>query len=794
LSSRKPPIPDDATLLYYALEVGLWELDLDASLLVVSATWEKLLGFDAGAFSGTWDSWLELVDVRDRARVELELLTHTEGLAEVFETECRAHRRDGSPRWLRVRGRLQERGGRRVLAGYLEDITERRSEEQKRAASESRFRTLVDKCPDAIALFRDGRFIRVNRRFASLLGYEEESALVGALVLSCVHGEDRAQVAARVRNRQAGTSEEALGEVRLLHKNGSIVTVELSDVVLEFEGAATVFLVARDVSERKRLQARLAHADRMASLGTLAAGVAHEINNPLSFVTANLQTLMNDLPVLLDRLESVREELGTALGPEGLRQLTEKAGPLLDPTTFVALQEQALDALHGARRMTTIVTDLRHFARADVERRDVVDLKRVLETALKMAAHEIKYRARVVREFADALPVIGDEGRLCQVFLNVLVNAAHAIEARSVDDNEIRVVLRNEGSFTVVQVSDTGRGISPDEVNRVFEPFYTTKPPGIGSGLGLFICRHIVEDHQGLIEIESRMGAGSVVTIRLPASPERARAAEPDSFPPPSSERVYARHSRTILPGPGGERLRILVIDDEPILCRSLQRALSPEADVVIAFGGRQAVEMLERDSQFDLVFCDMMMLDMPGEAVFEWVSERHPELARNIVFITGGATTASARSFLERTQNRVIQKPIDVDKLRELVRRTLRRDSFDTAAPGERRRGTRVAGSGIAGVLRTEDILERLTVVDLSATGLRVSGARRWPDGNRAGPIALSLHRASTYVQVLARPIRHVATNSGVDLCVEVDSMDESSRDIYMRWLTDLTDQTGQA
>ncbi len=385
-----------------------------------------------------------------------------------------------------------------------------------------------------------------------------------------------------------------------------------------------------DVTDRKRLEAQLMLADRMASVGTLAAGVAHEINNPLAFVLANVEFALAELrAAAVEPLEVLR-----ALG----------------------------EARDGGLRVREIVRDLKAFSRADAEGSERIDLRRVLQSALGLAQNEIRHRARLEVDVGDIPCVMGSEHRLGQVFLNLLINAAQSIPEGRATDNEIRATTATapDGRALVV-ISDTGGGISPEVLPRIFDPFFTTKPVGVGTGLGLSICHGIVSGLGGEILVESTVGRGTTFKVLLDAAPPRAEADVTATAP--AAARAVA------------QRGRILVVDDEPLVARALLRILAPHHDVVTRTSAREALADVQGGSEpFDLLLCDLMMPDMTGMELHARVREVAPALADRIVFLTGGAFTPSAREFLARVPNPRIEKPFEPDALRALVARVLAR------------------------------------------------------------------------------------------------------------------------
>jgi signal transduction histidine kinase len=380
---------------------------------------------------------------------------------------------------------------------------------------------------------------------------------------------------------------------------------------------------ARRAEERQDMESRLAFADRMASVGTLAAGVAHELNNPLMYVLSNLRLTREDF--------DSRDEA----------EWIERA------------REQLDEAIHGAVRMQNIVRDLKTFSRVDDEQRGNVDIQGVLESSINICWNEIRHRATLERDFSETPPVDANESRLGQVFLNLLINAAQAMPEREVSANRITArTYTDDQGWAVIEIADNGFGIEPDRMSRVFEPFFTTKDISEGTGLGLSICRNIIRDAGGTIEAHSELDRGTTFVVRLPAS-TRSDVPHTTQAPP------------TVTPG---ARACVIVVDDEPLVGRSIRRALRGH-QVQVFSSGAEAIERLCSDEPFDVVFCDLMMPGVSGMEVYGRVSERRPELASRFVFMTGGAFTPQAREFLKRTPLVCLEKPFELRQIRDLVR-----------------------------------------------------------------------------------------------------------------------------
>jgi two-component system, cell cycle sensor histidine kinase and response regulator CckA len=411
-------------------------------------------------------------------------------------------------------------------------------------------------------------------------------------------------------------------------------------------------------SEHREIQARLAQTDRLTSLGTLAVGVAHEINNPLAYVLLNLGYVAEELPKLLSSvpLQSKTDRVAPPAADDS--RLESRAA--LSSHSQAREVMLALDhAREGAERIRNTVRSLQTFSRPENEMRAPLQLSRLLDATLPMVANEIRHRARLVKEYDPVPDVVANEARLGQVFLNLLLNAVQALPEEHAESNEIQLLLRSPVPDRVaVEVRDNGVGIPPQVRGRIFEPFFTTKPVGIGTGLGLTICHGIVTSLGGTLSFESEVGKGSTFRVELPAAVRTmgANAIAHVSADSPVSSKPAARG-------------RILVVDDEPIVCFSLERLLSTEGEVVALTSASQALALIRAGERFDVILCDLMMPEMDAPVLFEEVRRVAPAQAERMVFVTGGAFTVRAREFLESVPNPRLGKPFDVEALVELVR-----------------------------------------------------------------------------------------------------------------------------
>lgn len=385
--------------------------------------------------------------------------------------------------------------------------------------------------------------------------------------------------------------------------------------------------LVEDVTEQRKAEELAARAERLASLGTLAAGVVHEVQNPLSFVTTSV-----DL---------------------ALRQLDDPKG-----VSNEGIRQSLSNAREGAMRVAAIVRDLKMFAGSDAARRDPADVVAAMEAALLLVQAQLESRARVELSLSPVPPVRASEPRLVQLFANLLVNAAEAIPEGGPANHRVRIVIRPEGENVRIDIEDTGRGISPEDVERVFEPFWTNRPSGMG--LGLSTCHGIATGAGGEIFVDvehAREGRGAKLVVRLPIDRE--------------GEAAVARHS--LPPGPpaatNGVRGHVLIVDDEERLATTLKLALAHAHDVDIATRGRLAVEMLlDPNTSYDAVLCDLMLPDLSGIDVYLETTRANPDLAARFVFLTGGAFQDRARDFLQSVDNPRLDKPFDLEALERVV------------------------------------------------------------------------------------------------------------------------------
>jgi PAS domain S-box-containing protein len=470
------------------------------------------------------------------------------------------------------------------------------------------------------------RIVYANATYHALVGAPPEE------VRGASPSKHVGEMAPGARQRMEEALSQALpfrGEVPLARQDGQRLYSELQLSPVRDAAGVSTHLVSmhRDVTATHEMRARLLSAERIAAVGTLAAGVGHEINNPLAYLTMNL--------------DAAARELGRGTSPVSR-----------------AVYGHMRNAQEGAERIRLLVQDLRTFSREGSEEHQPVDLLAVVAPALRMTRHVLGSRARLVEEYGTVPRVMGSEARLGQVLLNLLVNAMQAIPDGNAARHEVRVRTgRALDGRVLVEVSDTGRGIHPQVLPHIFEPFFTTKSSEEGTGLGLSICHQIIRAHAGELLVRSEPGRGSVFTVLLPAAPSEG---EVNTVPQRTSNVVKAE----VQEGAPARRGRVLIIDDEPRMAQSMRLLLEPSHDVVTTTRGSEALEWVSAGQRFDVVVCDLQMPGTTGMDIHAWLTLREPALAERLVFISGGACTAAAREFLRTVRNQVLEKPVRPDVL----------------------------------------------------------------------------------------------------------------------------------
>ena len=588
----------------------------DRRILTVNRAAAELFGRPLEDLPGTAVN--ELVIAEERPHVEEREQRARGGEEQRYETKI--IRLDGVERDVAVSTTPLELDGELVgTVAMLRDITDQKRAQDTLARSEARYRNLVESASDAIVTFdASGRFTTVNHAGELLSGYRREE-LIGQWFAPMLPDDELPKVLGHFQKALAG--ETGQYETTFYRKDREIRTISVTYSTPQRD--EEVLCLIRDVTDQKMLQEQLIQSEKMSAIGQLVSGVAHELNNPLAGISAFAQLL-----------------------------LTEKR--------FPPDQRTAAEMIYAeARRASRIVQNLLTFARQHKPERTSTSLNQVLDDALELRGYELRVRGiEVVRDYDEDLPeTMADAHQLQQVFLNLITNAEQAMEKRQGNTQRLIVSTRRAGNVIRIEVEDSGPGIPPNLLERIFNPFFTTKPTGSGTGLGLSISLGIVREHEGKIWAENSPTGGAHFTIELPlvASQEGEQFAE------------------TPTTAGAGERLRILVVDDEASVRVALQRYFASRGhEIETTASGRDALARL-REGTFDAVVVDMRMPDLSGEQLYEELRVKDPGHAERVIFTTGQLVDEQVRNFLASTGRPYIPKPFEFT-------------AFDQALPHARR------------------------------------------------------------------------------------------------------------
>lgn len=493
-------------------------------------------------------------------------------------------------------------------------------------ASQRKYRALVEWAVDGILIadFDTAHIVEANPAACALWGYSE--AEFAELRGRQLHAPSERETVDQMSHDLHAQGWGIAPRIRCLRKDGTEFFGRMRIRVFDDGYHRWEVSMVQDITaELEREQALLAES-RLAATGRLAAGVAHDVNNPAGYVALNL--------------ELMREEVAQLAPDVGIGRVA-------------ALQAMVADCEEGMQRIQATMQDLSSFGRLSRSSVEVVDLAELVRSAARHTQPVVRHHARLELNLATIPPCEGDANQLLRVVTNLLINAAESFPAGAVDSHWIRVELRAEDTVAVLGVRDNGRGMDSDLVDRAFEPFMSTKRGDRGSGLGLWLCREIVTSHGGRVDVESAPDVGTRVTVRLPM---RVPGTVGAVVATPSPDEV-------------ARDLRVLVVDDEAPIRRVFARVLDQVGEVVAAGGGREALELLARDSNFDALVCDVMMPDLDGALFYQSLQRDHPDLVERVLFCTAGALTPRLTTFLEHVPNRVLQKPVSATAMRGAVR-----------------------------------------------------------------------------------------------------------------------------
>jgi two-component system cell cycle sensor histidine kinase/response regulator CckA len=539
------------------------------------------------------------------------------------------HRRDGSRAWLRAFANpvRDERGAVSHVVVALTDITAEVRAVVDRAEVEKHLSVAIHHAPVLFFVMNRDSVLTVADGALRPILEGGRGGMVGQSLLETY--KDHPTVPGFIRRALAGETVTYSIEVRGLNLDVWLGAVR--DAAGEIVGAIGV---CTDVTEARRLQSRVIQDDRVRAMGTLAASVAHEINNPLTYIFGGLEEAQLELEELSNELRALKASPGADASTAASRRRIDRVRDCLTPV------------LEGTKRIREVTRELATFSRPNDEVLTPVDVACVLRSVLKLVRKEIEARARLVEEIESGPLVLGNEARLVQVFVNLLMNAWQALPSPEPARHIIGVRTATEAGEAIIDIWDTGPGVAPQLRQQIFEPFVTTKDVGAGTGLGLFVCRNIITSFRGRITVHDAPGGGALFRVTLPLT----RATDAPTAARPAGQAAPSR------------RPRVLIIDDDPLVARALASRLVGELfEVRTALGGRQGLQIILDDVGVDLAYCDVMMSDFTGIDLHDALTLRAPERLSKVVFMTGGAFTGKAQTFVEQRGERHVQKPFDI-------------------------------------------------------------------------------------------------------------------------------------
>ena len=402
------------------------------------------------------------------------------------------------------------------------------------------------------------------------------------------------------------------------------------------------------------LRKKLLHSDRLAAVGQLAAGVAHQINNPVAFIQTNFVLLQEYISKLDTFYSSVKKYTDNEHKGEHAKEINDIIADHNIDLLLRNVHELITENLEGIDRIRSLVRDLRVFSRSNEKDIEQIHIDDIATTACNMTYNEIRHRAQLQKEIHKTRPIIGSRSKLTQVIMNLLLNAAHSINEGDATRNTITLSIRESNNDVVITVSDTGSGIPENIQERIFDAFFTTKSTEIGTGLGLSLSKEIIERHKGSITLKSHEGEGSSFTVTLPF----------DTGYTLDTQIIDNNEDQDTTTG-----VKILIIDDEPIILKSYRRMLSPPNDVTTVERGSDALKILKKNGKdFDVIICDLMMPDTDAPMIFDALKHGKPEMLNKFIFHSGGAFTSRVRSFMDSIENIILEKPVTKQQLTQAI------------------------------------------------------------------------------------------------------------------------------
>lgn len=519
-----------------------------------------------------------------------------------------------------------------------------------------RFRALVECSSDAVFVtdFDSAQFVEVNENSCKLFGYSAKE-FIGKTGRE-LHPESAQVLVDEISKELVLNGSVWRPSIRLKRKDGTEFSGELRSHCYHTEDRTLYISFVRDLSAQdsreselqeayrhlRETQDQLIHTARLAAVGQLATGIAHEVNNPTAYVFSNLEALLNNVTQLT--------EYDSQPQPDKLDAFVSDS------------KENLKDCLEGLGRIAAIVRGLKAFARIDRKDISLVNINDVVHSAINLLRPQTRHIAKVELALNSTRMIAADRGKLVQVMVNLIMNSAQAIAEAA--GTSITVTTYDIELGIIISVEDDGPGVPVHVANRLFEPFFTTKIKD-GTGLGLSLCTDILGQHNATIRLDENPEKGARFELFFPK--ETLLVAKTNEENQESSKQLRA--------------LKILVIDDETALVRAYRRALGQQHEVIAAYNGQEALAILTKDQSFDVILCDLMMPIKDGIDLYNDVLTFEPSLSGRFIFCTGGSSSSKTIDFIERNQLTLLEKPFGQQKLQKAIATMLDKISLSEAS-----------------------------------------------------------------------------------------------------------------
>ncbi|MDY6986803.1 MAG: PAS domain S-box protein [Thermodesulfobacteriota bacterium] len=606
---------------------GIFSVNRQGEILFANRALEEITGYSRSDLRSTllWD--MLQPDERDRMGQLLE--NHVKRGAQMI-LESRWTRKDGGPIWVELRATQIEDKEAQALLLNVTDVTERKIAEEALRQSEENYRLVVDNANDAIFVIQDEVIKFANPRVEELTGYASKE-LARTSFVPLIHPEDRGMVLETHKKRLRGEDVPSTYSFRVINKKAEELLIEINPVLITWEGRPATLNFVRDITEHKQLEAQLRQAQKMEAIGTLAGGIAHDFNNILSIILGNSELAMEDAQA-------------QGLPLDGLK-----------------------DVLDGCLRAKDLVGQILSFSRQTEQELKPTMISPIFKESLKLLRSSIPTTIDIRHHISCASDtVLADPTQMNQVLMNLCTNAAHAMAQRggTLEVKLENVVLREDeampyqgllpGVYVRLTVSDTGHGIESQLIDRIFEPYFTTKEVGEGTGLGLAVVHGIVKSHGGVITADSVPGKGTTFTVLLPSASGEMKNESEACGPPPKGKE------------------RILFVDDESALAKLGEQMLGRLGyDVVSTTSSVEALELFRSTpGRFDLIITDTTMPRMTGEKLAAEVIKIRPDFP--VILCTGYSDRISEKAATDVGIRAFVMKPVSKSTMAETVREVL--------------------------------------------------------------------------------------------------------------------------